>query len=265
MNALHVTSAPGTLLVDFGGERRVLSSAVLGGGIGSAHGWLNATVPTDYDRLDPDVDLAERAAALGFARPLVGMLTAVDVARVERARRGVATVFATVGVGHALAAAGTRPRVVPAVGTINLLVVVDAALDDAALVGAAQTAVEAKAQALAAAAIPARNADCHATGTATDSICVAALPGGGIPFAGPATAVGADLAHAVHAAILAGARADRADFGPRYDTGLLPLPAGSAGAGAAPVVRGSGAVGGAPAAPGSGAVGSAPLVAEERQ
>ncbi|MBB4663742.1 adenosylcobinamide amidohydrolase [Conexibacter arvalis] len=219
MSALRVTTAPGTLLVDFGQPRRVLSSAVLGGGIGVAHGWLNATVPTDYDRLDPHADLAERAAALGFARPLVGMLTAVDVARCERARRGVATAFATVGVGHALAAAGTRPRVVPAIGTINLLVVVDAPLDDAALAGAAQTAIEAKVQALAAAAIPARNADCHATGTATDAFCIAALPGSTVPFAGPATSVGADLAQAVHAAVLAGARADRADFGPLYETG----------------------------------------------
>jgi adenosylcobinamide hydrolase len=230
---LRVRTAPGTLLVDFGGPRRVLSSAVLGGGIGVARGWLNATVPTDYDRLDPAADLAERAAAIGFEGPLVGMLTAVDVARCERARHGAATVFATVGVGHALAAAGTRPRAVPAAGTINLLVLLDAALDDAALAGAAQTAIEAKAQALAAAGVPARNADCHATGTATDSFCVAALPGGGLPFAGPATKIGADLAQAVHAAVLAGALADRADFGPLYDTGRLPLPAGSAGAGAA--------------------------------
>lgn len=214
---LLITRRPGTLLVDFGTPRRVLSSAVLGGGIGAACGWLNATVATDYDRLDPAADLAERAVALGFDGPLVGMLTAVDVDRCETAERGRARVFATVGVGHALAAAGTRPRALPTVGTINLLVLVDAPLDDAALAGAAQTAIEAKTQALAAAAIPAANADCHATGTATDSFCIAALPGGGEPFAGPATAIGADIAHAVHHAVLAGARADRADFGPLFE------------------------------------------------
>lgn len=221
--AIDVIERPGTLLVTFDGPRRVLSSAVLGGGIGVAHGWLNATVATDYGRLDPAADLAERAAALGCRWPLVGMLTAVDVARCERRRRGVAEAFATVGVGHALAAAGTRPRAVPAVGTINLLVLIDAPLDDAALVGAAQTAIEAKAQALAAAGVPAANADCHATGTATDAICVAALPGGGQPFAGPATAVGADLAHAVHGAVLAGALADRADFGPLHAQTAPPI------------------------------------------
>lgn len=212
----EITAAPGTLLVSFGGPRRVLSSAVLGGGIGTARGWLNATVPCDYERFDPDADLAERAVALGFDGPLVGMLTAVDVARCEQRRRGVARAFATVGVGHALAAAGTRPRAVPNVGTINLLVLVDAPLSDAALVGAAQTAIEAKVQALAAAAVPAANGDCHATGTATDAICIAALPGGSVPFAGPATAVGADVAYAVHAAVLAGALADRADFAPLH-------------------------------------------------
>lgn len=213
---VRVTHGPGLLLVDFGGPRRVLSSAVLGGGIGTAHGWLNATVPIDYDRLDPAADLRERVAELGFAAPLVGMLTGVDVARCERARRGVAEAFATVGVGHALAAAGDRPRLLPSVGTINLLVLVDAPLDDAALAGAAQTAIEAKVQALAAARVPAANADCDATGTATDAFCIAALTGGGVPFAGPATAIGADVAHAVHRAVLAGAHADRADFASLY-------------------------------------------------
>jgi len=217
MSGLVVTTQPGTLLVDFGAPRRVLSSALLGGGIGEACGWLNLTVPRNYDRDDPAQELVERAAQLGYARPLVGMLTAVDVARVERARCGVATAFATVGIGHPLAAAGSRPLAIERVGTINLLVVVDEPLDDAALAGAAQTAVEAKVQAIAAAGIRARNADCHATGTATDSFCIAALPGGGVPYAGPITPVGADVAHAVHAAVLAGALADRADFGPLYD------------------------------------------------
>jgi adenosylcobinamide amidohydrolase len=197
------------LVVDFGGARRALSSAVLGGGLAPAHSWLNVTVPGDYSRTDPAADLAGRAARIGLPMPVVGMLTAVDVRRHERADHGAATVIATVGVGHALAAAGTRPRAVPAPGTINLLVVVDEALDDAALAGAVQTAIEAKAQALADAGVRARNSAAFATGTATDSFCIAALPGGGVPFAGPATRVGADIARAVFAAVRAGAVAKR--------------------------------------------------------
>lgn len=207
---MRVMLVGGELAIDFCAERRVLSSAVLGGGLGRARAWLNATVPSGYARLDPATDLAERAARLRLPGPVVGMLTAVDVAHHRRVSHGGATVFATVGVGHALAAAGRRPRAVAPVGTINLLVAVDAALDDAAIAGAAQTAIEAKAQALADARVPASNAPGHATGTATDAFCIAALPGGGVPFAGPATRVGGDIARAVHGAVLAGALADSA-------------------------------------------------------
>jgi adenosylcobinamide amidohydrolase len=198
----------GALVVDFRGERRALASAVLGGGLGAARAWLNATVAGDYARTDPAEDLASRALVMGLPTPVVGMLTAVDVRAHEDAEHGAARTIATVGIGHPLAAAGRRPRAVPAAGTINLLVVVDEPLDDAALVGAAQTAIEAKVQALADAGVRAGNAAGFATGTATDALCIAALPGGGIPFAGPATRVGADIARAVHAAVLAGALAD---------------------------------------------------------
>jgi adenosylcobinamide amidohydrolase len=205
----RVSLRTGALTADFGGERRVLSSAVLGGGLGFARSWLNATVPPDYARTDPAEDLAERATRLGLPEPVVGMLTAVDVRDHHSGGRGCARAIATVGVSHPLAAAGTRPRAVPQAGTINVLVIVDTALDDAALAGAAQTAIEAKAQALADARVLATNADGHATGTATDAFCIAALPGGGVPFAGPATKVGADIAHAVRDAVYAGAVAAR--------------------------------------------------------
>jgi adenosylcobinamide hydrolase len=72
-------------------------------------------------------------------------------------------------------------------------------------VGALQTAVEAKAQALAAAGVAAANAPGYATGTATDAICVACPPGERVPFAGPVTRVGADLARAVLEAVRSGA------------------------------------------------------------
>ncbi len=203
------------LVVPFGDpavEHRVLSSAVLGGGLGFARSWLCATVASDYARTDPAADLRQRADAAGAPGPTVGMLTAVDVRRVVRRVRGCATVHATVGVGCGVAAAGTRSPDWAPVGTINLLVQVDAPLDDGALVGALQTAVEAKVQALAEARIPARNGPGFATGTPTDAVCIAVPPGGGLPFAGTATAIGGDIAHAVHAAVLEGALVDRASF-----------------------------------------------------
>ena len=117
--------------------------------------------------------------------------------------------MATVGIGQPLAAAGRRPRPLPRVGTINVFIVVRRALSDAALVTAVQTATEAKAQALADAGVRALNHHGPATGTATDAICVAAPPGGEVAFAGPATAIGAAIAHAVHGAVLSGARIHR--------------------------------------------------------
>lgn len=210
------------LVVPFGDpavERRVISSAVLGGGFGVARSWLCATVSSDYARTDPAEDLRERAEAARAPAPTVGMLTAVDVRRVVRRTVGCATVHATVGVGCGIAAAGTRPPDWAPVGTINLLVDVDAPLDDAALVGAVQTAVEAKVQALAEAQVPARNGRGFATGTPTDAVCIAVPPGGGVAFAGTATVIGGDIAQAVHAAVLEGARADRARFRDAQDGG----------------------------------------------
>jgi adenosylcobinamide amidohydrolase len=193
----------GRLVVDLGRPHRCLSSAVLGGGLTWARSWLDLQVPLPYTRTDPDAHLLEEAGDL--AGPVVGMLTAAAVADFRQAAVGGALAVATVGVGHPLAAAGGRPREAPAAGTINLLVVVDQPLTDAGLVGALQTAVEAKAQALAAARVPAANAAGYATGTATDAICVACPPGWRVPFAGPATRVGADLARAVLEAIRSGA------------------------------------------------------------
>jgi adenosylcobinamide hydrolase len=206
--------AAGGLVVDLGRPHRCLSSAVLGGGLGWLRTWLCLQVGRDYARTDPDAHLAAAAAAAGLAGPVVGMMTAAPVGQHQVGRAGGASVVATVGVGHALAAAGTRPRAAPAAGTINLLVVVGAPLSDAGLTGAVQTAVEAKAQALAAARVPAANAAGFATGTATDAICVACPPGALVPFAGPATRVGGDLARAVYEAVLAGAVASRRPAAP---------------------------------------------------
>ncbi len=254
------------LVVDLGSPYRCISSAVLGGGLGWVRTWLDLEVERPYVRTDPEVHLLKESADL--PAPVVGMLTAARVARFQGAEVGGARSVATVGVGHALAAAGSRPRLVPtpppttrrgaeeltappivggrpqaagfqaagfqapagqptggrrgglpagdrpylapAVGTINLLVVVGEPLTDAGLVNAVQTAVEAKAQALAAARVLAANAEGYATGTATDSVCVACPPGALVPFAGPVTRVGAELAQAVMEAVRSGAALDRA-------------------------------------------------------
>jgi adenosylcobinamide amidohydrolase len=198
------------LLATLPAAHRCLSSAVLGGGLTSARHWLNLQVPHDYARTDPDAHLAEVARANGLdPKGVVGMLTAADVRAGVRRDRGPASAVATVGIGQPLAAAGRRPRPLPRIGTINVFVVVRHGLTDAALVTAVQTATEAKTQALADAGVRALNHHGPATGTATDAICVATPPGADVAFAGPATAIGAAIAHAVHGAVLSGARIHR--------------------------------------------------------
>ena len=195
------------LLATLPTPHRCLSSAVLGGGLTSARHWLNLQVPHDYARTDPEVHLSEVAAANGLdAAEVIGMLTAADVRAGVRRDRGPVSAVATVGIGQPLAAAGRRPRPLPPIGTINVFVVVRHGLSDAALVTGVQTATEAKTQALADAHVRALNHHGPATGTATDAICVASPPGGDVAFAGPATAIGAAIAHAVHGAVLSGAR-----------------------------------------------------------
>ena len=144
------------LRVDLGSEHRCLASTVLGGGLGTIRTWVNLQVPSGYARTDPDAHLAELTA--GLPGPVVGMLTAAAVERFQDVRTGSARAFATVGLGHPMAAAGIRdPLPWTRPGTINIFVVTEAPLTDAGLAGALQTAVEAKVQALTEAGIGARN------------------------------------------------------------------------------------------------------------
>jgi adenosylcobinamide amidohydrolase len=190
---------------------RMISSAVVGGGIGPREWVLNAQVPGAYSRTDPAAHVAEVAAGLGLSGPGIGMLTAAPVSEVvEREAEGV-HVAATVGLRVPTWAAAppgeTDPGLLPVSGrdpvvrpgTINVIVSVPVPLTDPAYVNAVVTATEAKTQAILDAGFP-------GTGTATDAICIAA-PTGGVPrdFAGPRSLCGASIARAVHAAVHAGA------------------------------------------------------------
>jgi adenosylcobinamide amidohydrolase len=187
----------------------MISSGVLGGGIGPREWVLNAQVPSRYARTDPAGHLTELAARLGLAGSGIGMLTAARVTDlVARSDEGVEAAVTT-GLRvptWAAAVAGPAdpapaPAPAPAPGTINIIVSVPVPLTDAALVNAVITVTEAKTQAMLDAGFP-------GTGTATDAVCVAALDSPGAAaedFAGPRSAWGARIARVVHAAVLAGA------------------------------------------------------------
>ncbi|AWK07638.1 adenosylcobinamide amidohydrolase [Streptomyces spongiicola] len=181
---------------------RMISNAVLGGGIGERAWVLNAQVAHGYRRRDPDRHLARLAAGFGTVGPGVGLMTAADVSRNGQSRDGGAEALATVGLtvrGWAAAADEGGVALAPP-GTVNVVAALPVALTDAALVNAVATATEAKVQAL-------LDAGYDCSGTPTDAVCVAARvprPGEEVhPFAGPRSRWGARLARAVHRAVAA--------------------------------------------------------------
>ncbi|WP_246082959.1 adenosylcobinamide amidohydrolase [Nonomuraea diastatica] len=190
----------GSLLWEFGPGWRMISSAMLGGGIGAREWVLNAQVVAGYARMDP----AEHLRSLGPAGDGVGMMTAASVDRCARAADGGAEAVATVGLRVPTWAAtpeGTEdPELAPMrVGTVNIVTVLPVAMTDAALVNTVMTVTEAKSQALIETGFP-------CTGTASDAVCVA-VPADGPRevFGGPRSEWGARVARAVHQAVRRGA------------------------------------------------------------
>jgi len=192
---------------------RMISSGVLGGGLGPREWVLNAQVAAGYARTDPAAHLGQLARGLDLSGPGIGLLTAAQVTDVvqceDRGVHAAATVGLRVPTWAAAPAGGQDRELAPAdrevrsrPGTINVIVMVPVPLADAAFVNAVVTATEAKAQAVLDAGFP-------GTGTATDAICIAAPaePGSapGEEFTGPRSPWGASIARAVHAAVRAGA------------------------------------------------------------
>ncbi|NUW40154.1 adenosylcobinamide amidohydrolase [Nonomuraea rhodomycinica] len=200
----------GTLLWEFGPGWRMISSAVLGGGIGPRAWVLNAQVVAGYSRMDP----AGHLASLAPPGEGVGMMTAASVSRRVVASDGGVRVVATVGLRVPTWAAAPEgvpdPELAPMlgrppVGTINIVAALPVAMTDAALVNAVMTMTEAKTQALV-------ETGFAGTGTASDAVCVAVREEGPEElFAGPRSTWGARLARAVHQAVREGAETWRAN------------------------------------------------------
>ncbi|MET9249122.1 adenosylcobinamide amidohydrolase [Nonomuraea sp. NPDC003709] len=194
----------GALLWKFGPGWRMISSALLGGGIGPREWVLNAQVVAGYSRMDP----VDHLLSLGPEGDGVGMLTAASVDRCVQASDGGVEAYATVGLRVPTWAAAPEgsadPELAPMrVGTINIVTVLPVAMTDAALVNAVMTVTEAKSQALIEAGFP-------CTGTASDAVCVAAPAEGPAElFGGPRSEWGARAARAVHAAVRQGTEAWR--------------------------------------------------------
>ena len=181
---------------------RMISTGVLGGGLGPREWVLNAQVPAAYARTDPAGHLRGLARGLGLTGPGIGLLTAAQVSDLVERQDEEVQAAATVGLRVPTWAAAPPGRPDPELaGTINLIVALPVPLTDAAFVNAVATATEAKVQAV-------LEAGFAGTGTATDAVCIAApghTRGSEEEFTGPRSAWGARIARAVHAAVHAGA------------------------------------------------------------
>ncbi len=185
----------------FASPTLAISSAAVGGGIGTRSWVVNAQVPRDYTRTDLSAHVREIATANGCAGDGVGMLTAASVDEVDSASEAGVEAWATVGVRLVTWAADADDRAFEwTPGTINVVASLPARCTEAALVNAVMTATEAKTQALFERQVP-------GTGTASDAVCIVCPASGAAePFAGPRSPLGAALARVVHAAVAGGIR-----------------------------------------------------------
>jgi len=206
-----------TLIIDLGGRRRVLSSAPQGGGLRLASHILNHQVeahPAGSGRRsarfpDPAHSLSVLASQFGIEADTVGLMTAVPMTQLVTAQASAGRLwvecFGTVGVTNAVRAGEWPPqqvrrrtRMTP--GTINLILITNANLSSAAMVGAVQVATEAKTGLLRDHAVPSCQGGTAATGTGTDAVVIACRLRGQSPlhaYSGTHTIIGALIGRVV--------------------------------------------------------------------
>ena len=195
-----------TLVIRLGGRKRVLSSAPLGGGVGLASNILNhqveASGPLKGHYPAPARYLRKLASRLRLSGKTIGLMTAVPMTQLVTARvtaEGLwVECFATIGVTNAVQAGEWPPEAQSKrgdrSGTINLVVITNANLSTAAMVGAVQVVTEAKTGALRDHGVRSRGSRSLATGTGTDVVVIACSRRGEGPsfiYSGTHTIIGA--------------------------------------------------------------------------
>ena len=198
--------------VAFSSPQRVMSSAILNGGLIKADHIVNRKVAQDSSSCEaPDKSLRDYAKTQGWEGNVVGMMTAASMNSlcIEQACiEGVdITVLVTTGINNARRA-GDKADIrellgmSEEVGTINLILICSARLTDAAMLEAVMVATEGKAAALQDADVLSPISGRLATGTGTDAIAV--VSGNGSPkiaFCGKHVLLGEWIGRLVIAAV----------------------------------------------------------------
>ena len=199
--------ADGTLVVKFPKPRKIISSAVRGGGVGWVGAIINHQVPNNPDLHgygknnsrrweDPSRTLKKIAEGVGVTGGFAGLMTAVDLRHLllKRAQAEGLWVegFFTVGVTNAVRAGEPTHAVSEKgnIGTINIILVTNAKLGAAALVGAVGVATESKTAVLLDKKVPTYSGKLGATGTGTDSLVIAIGDSPRLRYSGTHTKIG---------------------------------------------------------------------------
>ena len=233
----HYRVTADTLVIDLCRPCRVLSSAPQGGGLRLARYILNHQVKADAvsggqrtaggqprhpNWGDPARYLRGVANALGVEDDCVGLMTAVPMNQLVIGHEKSAGIwvdcFATVGITNAVRAGewptvASDQRAIAHLGTINLILVTNAALSCAAMVGAAQVVTESKTGILRDHAVPSWTGMPGATGTGTDVVvmaCRVRKRNIRLPYSGTHTLIGSMIGRVVADCVTRGlASADR--------------------------------------------------------
>ena len=188
-----------------------LSSAIYGGGLRRIDRVANIYVDRFYDCNHPEQDVEKLFQDWGFTpQSSAGLLTAVRLehAAVLEEQGKDASLFCctTAGVSNG-ARAGSERTTFPVYqpGTINIMLILDARMTQAAMVNAVITAVEAKAAALADLGVRDAENGLTATGTTTDAIVLGVSQSSSYPiehrYCGTATDLGAAMGRLVYGTV----------------------------------------------------------------
>ena len=174
---------------------KTLSSAVLNGGLCQAKTIINHQVPKSYRHSRPEEYLKQVVKKLKLPTPVVGLMTAANVANFslqvsKYAEKQYVCAITTAGLSNA-AAAGELVRVNSKFSTINTIILIDGNLTDACMVDLVKTATEAKVIALREFDVRSQISGKQATGTTTDAIVIACTGRGKLlRYGGTATHLG---------------------------------------------------------------------------
>jgi alpha-ribazole phosphatase CobZ len=195
-----------TLIIKSKNHFKVLSSAVLNGGLKEAKVIINHRVSKKFNLKESQRILERVALDLNLNPKLViGLMTGADVKKaavVSKIYKGlIVSSIVTAGISNA-ATAGDSLKNSSSISTINIIVLINSSLSESCLVNAVQTITEAKCMALKDLDIRSHFSKEVASGTTTDAIVLATIDNGKrIDYAGTATKLGELIGKSVREAV----------------------------------------------------------------